>query len=351
MMSVQTQSIAVLLVGLSHGFVTAETLTAGPDQLADPTQTTTTVSTPDTSGSTTFNLQHRPQFGGAYSGVAKLAFGGTGCSGALLSDGLHLLTAAHCVAPNGVFSFSSGTAQFAITPGANVYTGVLDSVAITSVLVHPGWTGNFITGGNDLAIVTLASIAPAGAARYGLYSGTADVGAVATKSGWGLTGTGLTGSTGGLEWRVGQNLWDTTLDFIEPSGSNKVLVYDFDDGSLLRDLFFRFGFINAGLGSQEIMAAPGDSGGPSFIGGQIAGIASFRYTYGTGFGDVDNVANSSFGEMGGDTRVASFNSWILSSIPEPASGWLYLAGLLTVGFVARRKRPISARDQTPAALR
>ena len=350
-MSARTHSIAVCIVGLCHVFLAARAATAAPDHVADPTQTTTTTSTPATSGATPFNLEHRPQFGDAYSGVAKLAFGGTGCSGALMSDGLHLLTAAHCVAPNGVFSFSSGTAQFAVTPGANVYTGTLDSVGIASVLVHPGWTGNFITGGNDLAIVTLASAAPVGAARYNLYTGTADVGAVANKSGWGLTGTGLTGSTGALEWRVGQNLWDTTLDFIEINGSNKVLVYDYDDGSALRDLMFRFGFTNRGLGSQEIMAAPGDSGGPSFINGQIAGIASFRYTYGSGFGDVNSVADSTFGEMGGDTRVASFNSWILSSIPEPASGWLYLAGLLVIGFVARRKRSASAQDHGGAVLR
>ena len=350
-MSFRAQSIAAVLAGLGHGFVTAQVLVDSRDWLADPTQTTTTVSTPDTAGSTTFNLEHRPQFGGAYSGVAKLSFGGTGCSGALMSDGLHVLTAAHCVAPNGVFSFSSGTAQFAVTPGANVYTGTLNSVGIASVLVHPGWTGNFITGGNDLAIVTLAAAAPAGAARYSLYTGAGDVGAVAFKSGWGLTGTGLTGSTGPLEWRIGQNLWDTTLDFIESGGSNKVLVYDYDDGTLTHDLMFRFGFTNLGLGSQEIMAAPGDSGGPSFIGGQIAGIASFRFSYGTGFGDINSVADSTFGEMGGDTRVASFNSWILSSIPEPASGWLYLAGLLTIGFVARRKRPESAQDHTAVALR
>ena len=349
-MFVRIQSIAAVLAWLGHSFVAAQISVDSPDRLADPTQTTTTASTPDTSGSTTFNLQHRPQFGGAYSGVAKLSFGGTGCSGALMSDGLHVLTAAHCVAPNGVFSFSSGTAQFAITPGANVYTGTLNSVGIASVLVHPGWTGNFITGGNDLAIVTLAAVAPAGASRYSLYTGTGDVGGVAIKSGWGLTGTGLTGSNGPIEWRVGQNLWDTTLNFIESGGSNKVLVYDYDDGTLARDLMFRFGFTNLGLGSQEIMAAPGDSGGPSFINGQIAGIASFRYTYGTGFGDVNSVADSTFGEMGGDTRVASFNSWIMSSIPEPASGWLYLAGLLTVGFVARRKRSASAQDQSAAVL-
>ncbi len=350
-MSAQIPSIAVCILGLCHAFLATQAATAAPALVADPTQTTTSTSTPASGGSTPYNLEHRPEFGGAYSGVAKLAFGGTGCSGALMSDGMHLLTAAHCVAPNGVFSFSSGTAQFAITPGANVYTGSLSSVAIASVLVHPGWTGNFITGGNDLAIVTLASAAPAGAARYDLYSGTGDVGAVALKSGWGLTGTGLTGSTGALEWRVGQNRWDTTLDLIEINGSNKVLVYDYDDGTALHDLMFRFGFTNLGLGSLEIMAAPGDSGGPSFIGGQIAGIASFRYSYGTGFGDINSVADSTFGEMGGDTRVASFNNWILSSVPEPASGWLYLAGLLTLGFVARRKRSASALDRSATDLR
>ncbi len=342
-MPVRISLIACCLLALGHGMVAAQAVPLITALGAEPTSTTTTAGTTAASGSTTFNLEHRPQFGGLYSGVAKLSFGGTGCSGALMSDGLHVLTAAHCVAPNGVFSFSSGTAQFAVTPGANVYTGTLDSVAMASVLVHPGWTGDFYGVGNDLAIVTLASPAPAGAARYSLYTGTADVGGVAVKSGWGLTGTGTTGSTGPLEWRVGQNRWDTTIDATGLSASTKILVYDFDDGTFAHDLMWHFGFFDNGLGSLEVMAAPGDSGGPSFIGGQIAGIASFRYSYGSSFGDIDNAINSSFGEMGGDTRVSSYAAWISAAIPEPASGWLYLAGLLTVGWVARRKTAAAER--------
>ena len=81
-----------------------------------------------------------------------------------------------------------------------------------------------------------------------------------------------------------------------------------------------------GLGNDEVMSAPGDSGGPSFINGQVAGITSYglRLSRRTGrpprTSDVDNQLNSSYGEFGIDTRVSFFSGWIdanLTAVPPP----------------------------------
>src|SRR5690606_22097578 len=74
---------------------------------------------------------------------------------------------------------------------------------------------------------------------------------------------------------------------------------------------------NLGLGNAEVMTAPGDSGGPTLLNDQIAGVTSFRARL--TFGDIDSQLNSSFGEIGGDTLVSVFASWIDSITDEPGA--------------------------------
>lgn len=314
--------------------------------------TTTATATPATDGATAYNLRHRPEFGGEMSGVARLIINGnTLCSGALLGTGRHVLTAAHCVTDAfGQSTFSSGQAQFPVTANANPYTGSFANVAMQSVTVHPGWTGNITSVGNDLAIITLAAVAPAGADRYDLYTASDEIGQVGTKSGYGRTGTGATGDTLGTDWRRGQNTYEmTALDFWGDGESNpNILMYDFDNGTSGNDGFgFFFGpsFQNTGLGLNEVMSAPGDSGGPTFINGQLAGITSFglRLAANTGqSSDTDTFLNSTYGEFAGDTRVSGYSSWIMATIPEPGTWALWLAGLPLLGAIARRRRARSA---------
>jgi hypothetical protein len=74
---------------------------------------------------------------------------------------------------------------------------------------------------------------------------------------------------------------------------------------------------NAGRGLDEAISGGGDSGGPGFINGQIASVTSFGLTFGqqgTGFGDIDNSLNSSFGEYAGFTDVAFQSQWINSQL-------------------------------------
>ena len=95
------------------------------------------------------------------------------------------------------------------------------------------------------------------------------------------------------------------------------LLADVDNGTAQRDasgqLINRAGL---GLGLDEGMIAQGDSGGPAFIHGKLAGVASYttRFFRGDVSPDIDAVPNSSFGEMGVWQRVSAFQKWIDQSL-------------------------------------
>ena len=63
---------------------------------------------------------------------------------------------------------------------------------------------------------------------------------------------------------------------------------------------------------REGMTAPGDSGGPAFINGQLAGIASYTASLSLGNmnPDIDTLSNSSYGELAVWQRVSVFQQWI-----------------------------------------
>jgi hypothetical protein len=88
-----------------------------------------------------------------------------------------------------------------------------------------------------------------------------------------------------------------------------------------------------------VLIAPGDSGGPSFLGAQLIGVHSFGGTFGAPF-DINNLHDASFGELGGDVRIALHADWIdsITAVPEPRSYALTLLGLAAVVLCARRAR-------------
>jgi hypothetical protein len=99
------------------------------------------------------------------------------------------------------------------------------------------------------------------------------------------------------------------------------------------------------------MLATGDSGGPSFIGTQLAGIHSFIFSPGAPY-DLSQATNSSFGEIAGDTRLANYAEWIdsvVGPVPEPHTWALVRAGLLALLVFARR--PHTATGVWPTARR
>src|SRR3972149_3833426 len=71
-----------------------------------------------------------------------------------------------------------------------------------------------------------------------------------------------------------------------------------------------FGINDLGLGAAlEVCAAPGDSGGPTFLNGMIASVVTGGITF-SGAQDVLPGLNSSFGDFGMDTRVSVYADWI-----------------------------------------
>lgn len=275
------------------------------------------------------------------------------CSGSLLPTRLHILTAAHCLADEqGQLNTRLAQARFQLPTG-------LTTLNASTFFVHPNYNGQ-TNQGNDIALIELLNPAPAPIPTYDIYRLSNEVGQVADMVGYGLSGTGNTGiipRTNGIK-RAGKNRYDALSGIFNGiiginAHPQAGLLYDFDNGRPENDGFGIFGpalglgntLADVGLGNLEVIAAPGDSGGPKLINGEIAGISSFslslRFHNGTS-SDLDNLFNRSFGEFGFDTRVSHYADWIDSitmpsqSVPEPRFGWGFV--LLILGsWLSRRK--------------
>jgi secreted trypsin-like serine protease len=273
-------------------------------------------------------------------GLILQTFSGTYlCSGTLLPSGMDILTAAHCVTDSaGNFDLLGGTATFFPSTGGS------QTIAFAGAEKYSGYSGDSYAG-NDLAVIHLQSAVSAAVPRATLYSGSSEVGSTYTVIGYGATGSNGLGDTGAAGTRhQGENQFDATLADISSFSSN-VLMSDFDNGLAANDAFgYFFGITGLGLGTIEVSTAPGDSGGPAFINGEVAGITSFglRLAYGNGAtSDIDSTLDASFGEFNGFTRVAPYDSWILGEhsftlAPEPATLLMTGASLFVVLSLRRR---------------
>lgn len=270
--------------------------------------------------------------GGGFDGVGNIFLTTTSntqdrCTASLLHSGRHILTAAHCLTNNlGVISVTDVEARFDLLSGTVSYNIPIDNIAIA-----PGWDGNLVNG-NDLAILTLEEIASPEINRYDLYNQSDEIGQIGTKVGYGGSGTGNQGEVLPVGTkRTGENLYDadgSLRSAIFGGATTTILGYDFDNGLPENDAFgFFFDIDNLGLGNLEVAAARGDSGSPSFINGQIAGVTSFRETIFAvdeeGFlvtPDVNFALDSSFGEFIYETRISAQTEWInreINKTPEP----------------------------------
>ena len=166
--------------------------------------------------------------------------------------------------------------------------------------------------------------------RYDIYRDKDEIGQSFTLAGYGKTGTGSAGATSSntaspirlkadnkfdadastLKSNLGSGMAWTPL-----TGSQ--LVADFDDGTSTRDALGRLIYrTDTGHGLDEGLIAQGDSGGPAFISGLLAGVASYTASLSRGIinPDIDASTNSSFGEIAAWQRVSTYQQWIDQSL-------------------------------------
>ncbi|AQV96388.1 sodium:calcium exchanger [Cupriavidus necator] len=251
--------------------------------------------------------------GEGYDGVVQVSVAGYYGTGVLLYDGRAVLTAAH------LFSHGSTAASVQFETMAGSQTLTASQVSVLS-------SYDAINGNDDLALVWLSGSAPATADRYDLYRGSDEIGQTLTMVGYGVPGTGASGdltsySANPIRQKAG-NQFDadaaTLKDWLgsgmgwTPTAGTQ-LVADFDNGASAQDALGRL--VNrpgTGLGQNEGLISPGDSGGPAFLNGQVAGIASYTASLSNGgvHPDIDSQTNSSYGEIAAWQRVSAYQQWI-----------------------------------------
>lgn len=236
-------------------------------------------------------------------GLIKIG-SGLDCSGTLFQtthdNGLWVLTAGHVTATDPNTNLNSIT----FTLGGTT-VGVSETHRLTSSA----------TSGNDLGLLKLdAKIA--GVTPATLYTGSRDdlVGQTLAYSGYGVTGTGLTGSqsgTGGT-LRGGTNVADLKGGQGDVAGySDRILFCDFDSGQFTHNQFgSRF------ASSLEMNVALYDSGGGLFVDAngewQLAGVHSFVLS------DGDSLEQD-YGDASASTTIEANLDWI-SQWTEPMLG-------------------------------
>lgn len=293
------------------------------------------------------------------------------CSGTLLSDRRSIATAAHCVTSGSrVVDANSATVYFNgnNTPDSVTYQDPASTaIGVKIFSVNNDYTGEVIDQ-NDIAILTLNTFAPSFASSYDIYTGDL-TGQDFTVSGYGRrsdTGGAVGANLGVGRLRQGDNRFDYRLGdadfggewgFLSSNGAqiDYSFVSDFDNGRPANDASCILAaavngvsgakFCNLGRGPREVSVAGGDSGGPSFINGQLAAITSYGLTFGAAYGDIDNSLNSSFGELNGFVPTSIHAAFIKNSmalaVPESSTWTMMIAGFGLVGGALRRRTRVT----------
>lgn len=254
-------------------------------------------------------------------------------SGTLIASNW-VLTAAHV-----------GIGNFTI--GGNTYTAA-------QFIPHPQFTlnGGDINYGYDIALVRLTTNV-VGITPASVYTGSNEVGSLATLSGYGATGVGSSANpTGGGTYRAGTNVVDVVYSFSDgPNGKigakNALLVTDFDAPAGIGTAGQYNTTGSATPTSLEYHLASGDSGGGMFLqengkwflAGVNSGVDSQRGWDGTNNASLNNQLFG-YGAISAMTRVSSYQSFIgqFTAVPEPSSMLCASIGIISLGALTRLRR-------------
>ncbi|MFA6136911.1 MAG: trypsin-like serine protease [Sulfurimonas sp.] len=252
-------------------------------------------------------------------GVVRISSNGYYGSGTLLYGGMAVLTAAH------LFSSVNASANMVFETSEGRRT-----VACDAIELMPQY--DTLNDNNDLAIVWLADAAPTDAHRYELFRSSDEIGRLFTAVGYGNIGSGSEGMSStpptDILRQQAMNKFETDAAVMKnilgsnmawTPQNNAILAADFDDGTSAHDaLGLLMNDNNLGYGRYEGMIAQGDSGGPAFIDGKVAGVASYVasvHAYNVN-PDINATTDSSFGEVGFWHRVSYYQQWIDQSLRE-----------------------------------
>ena len=256
-----------------------------------------------------------------------------------------LLTAAHCVTDGNTGElFSTSRDAQVLFRGPNGSGGTLGQFFdVANIVVRPDWQGFNSTDylWKDIAVVNFDDPLPSWVTTNELFTGN-PLGQQSTHVGFGTfgTGTGATGFDGRRRWGTNDVDWIPS----DPTWwADRMLLVDFDDGSANFDVFCLVG-VRCGTGSPlEAGTAEGDSGGPLFVNGKLAGITSFGSYFCADAACTPYVRDparpfDSFGSFSGFAPVARNLDFIAAaSIPEPGTVTLVAGGLALLGLAARRR--------------
>ena len=255
---------------------------------------------------------HEEATNAAYSGVCMITAGDSMGTGALLTSGIHVLTAAHVVwdSENGaLLDPTQIVVEFESADGEMV------PYFVREIYLYPGYAGDAI-GGDDIAVLLLSSEVDNEFLGFDIYRNTDELGLDFTLVGYGQYGTGddyYYDTNYDRPYGVkhsGMNTFELTGSDYSNNVNPNILLYDFDDNTRKNDTFGRnYGIVHYGLGDDEAISDQGDSGGPCFIDGKIAGIVSW--------GSSEHML---FGDYAASVRVSSYADWIDKILAGAAGG-------------------------------